>query len=139
MQNTTSYKSCKDLKCWKQGRELKVAVSEIAKKFPGNEKFELTSQIVASSRYVTNNITEGYGRYTYSDTSPFFIQACGSVTETIDHLIIAFDEKYISEKERKTLEQTCDIVFKLIIAYLNYLERQKGIKPNYQSQIPNSI
>ena len=50
----------------------------------------------------------------------FFIQARGSLTETIDHLTIAFDEGYIIETELKELETLCGTIFKLINGYISY-------------------
>ncbi|MEP7376300.1 MAG: four helix bundle protein [Chitinophagaceae bacterium] len=61
-------------------------VSELVKKFPSHEKFLLTAQIVDSSRSVTRNMAEGYGRYTFTDTRNFFIIARGSITETMEQL-----------------------------------------------------
>ncbi len=96
-----NYHGYKDLECYKQARELRIFVSNLVKKFPSHEKFLLTAQIVDSSRSVTVNIAEGYGRFTYTDTRNFFIIARGSVTETMEHLATAFDEKYILPEELK--------------------------------------
>lgn len=121
-----NYKGYKDLECYVKARELRKFISRLAKKFPAYEKFLLTSQIIDSSRSVTRNIAEGYGRYTYSDTRNFFIIARGSVTETMDHLTTAYDESYISEEELETGEEKSELVFKLINGYINYLDRSKS-------------
>ena len=126
-----SYQGFKDLECWKQARYLRVQVFLLTRKFPAEEKYLLVSQIKRASRSITNNIAEGYGRYTYTDTRHFFIQARGSVTETMDHLIIAFDEKYINETQLLMLKERCEKVFILINGYLKYLDKKKnGSKPN---------
>ncbi len=131
-----NYKGFKELECWKQARELRNKIALIVKKFSPDEKFRLTSQIINASRSVTNNIAEGYGRFTFTDTRHFFIQARGSVTETMDHLTIAADENYINDTEIKELEQLCETVFKLINGYINYLDKQRQ-KPNSKFPIPN--
>lgn len=136
MSDIIDYKGFKELECWKKGRELRIKISILVKKFLIEEKYKLTSQIIRSSRSVTNNIAEGYGRYTYVDTKHFFIQARGSVTETIDHLIIAFDEKYITSDELKEHTELCELVFKLINGYVGYLEKKKNT--NSKLPIPNS-
>jgi four helix bundle protein len=120
-----NYKGYKDLECYIQARLLRIFVSELVKKFPSSENFLLTPQIVDSSRSVTRNIAEGYGRYTFSDTRNFFIIARGSVTETMEHLTTAVDEKYITEDELKTGEEKCELVFKLINGYIGYLDKSK--------------
>src|SRR5882672_1212665 len=131
-----NYKGYKELECYIQARLLRIYVSALSKKFPAQEKFLLTAQIIDSSRSVTSNIAEGYGRYTFADTRNFFIIARGSVTETMDHLTTAFDEKYITEKELKTGEEKCELVFKLINGYIGYLDKSKT--QTKQQHDPNS-
>ena len=130
-----NYKGYKELECYIQARLLRIYVSELAKKFPQHEKFLLTAQIIDSSRSVTRNIAEGYGRYTYTDTRNFFIISRGSVTETMEHLTTANDEKYITEEELKIGEEKCELVFKLINGYISYLDKSKTKKSSIQ---PNS-
>lgn len=128
-----NYRGYKELECYIQARLLRIFVSELVKKFPAHEKFLLTAQIVDSSRSVTRNMAEGYGRYTYTDTRNFFIIARGSVTETMEHLTTAHDEKYISNDELKTGEEKCELVFKLTNGYIAYLDKsrkQKNLPPN---------
>ena len=120
-----NYKGYKELECYVQARLLRIFVSDLVKKFPSSEKFLLTAQIVDCSRSVTRNIAEGYGRYTFTDTRNFFIIARGSVTETMEQLTTAFDEKYITEEELKTGEEKCELVFKLINGYIAYLDKSK--------------
>ncbi|MGZ8557041.1 MAG: four helix bundle protein [Chitinophagaceae bacterium] len=122
------YKGYKELECYIQARLLRMYVSNLNKKFPAHEKFLLTSQIIDSSRSVTRNIAEGYGRYTYTDTRHFFIIARGSVTETMEHFTTAHDEKYIVDEELVTGEQKCEIVFKLINGYIAYLDKSGNQK-----------
>jgi four helix bundle protein len=113
-----NYKGYKDLECYKHARDLRIYISNLVKKFPAHEKFLLIDQIIRSSRAVTGNIAEGYGRFTYSDTKNFFIIARGSVTETMEHLTTALDEKYTTEEELKTGEEKCETTFKLINGYI---------------------
>lgn len=103
------------------------------------KKFLLTPQVVDSSRSVTRNMAEGYGRYTFTDTRNFFIIARGSITETMEHLTTVFDEKYITEEELKNGEDKCELVFKLTNGYIGYLDKSKAAaKPNSKLPNPNS-
>lgn len=108
-----------------QARILRLQIAELVKLFPSEEKFLLISQITRSARSITTNIAEGYGRYTYADTKNFFIISRGSVTETMEHLQTAFDEKYINEEQLNQHDQQCELVFKLINGYISYLDRSK--------------
>jgi len=74
-------------------------ISKLAEGFPEHEKFSLTAQIKRSSRSITANIAEGYGRFHYKETIQFFRQSRGSLFETLDHLTTAIDEGYINEEE----------------------------------------
>jgi four helix bundle protein len=96
-----------DLEVWKKSRLLRNAVTELVKSFPAEEKYRLTDQIIRSSRSIGNNIAEGHGRFHYLDASKFLVNARGSAAETIDHLIIASDNKFIDEK---TLEKLQNII-----------------------------
>ncbi|MCU0404485.1 MAG: four helix bundle protein [Chitinophagaceae bacterium] len=82
---------------WKEARQLKKAIRALTNTFPPEEKYRLTDQIIRSSRSVGAQIAEGHGRKTNADESRYCIIARGSLSETINHLIDAFDEDYITE------------------------------------------
>ena len=126
------YQGFRDLECYKQARELRILVSEMAKQFPGHERFLLRRQLVDSARSICRNIAEGYGRFTYTDTRNFFIIARGSVTETMENLMTAFDENYLTKDQQQMADEKCETVFKLINGYINYLDKsmQRSRKPN---------
>ncbi len=133
-----NYKGYKDLECYIKARELRIFISALVKKSPPHQKFLLTAQIVDCLRSVTRNIAEGYGRYTFTGTRNFFIIARGPVTETMEQLTTAFDEKYITEEELKTGEAKCELVFKLINGYIAYLDKWKKQAVLQTNPIPNS-
>ena len=87
-----------DLEVWKKAREIKKSVRKLTDTFPIEEKYRLTDQIIRSSRSVTANIAEGFGRYTFRENLQFCVQARGSLTETLNHLIDAFDEGFIDSE-----------------------------------------
>jgi four helix bundle protein len=111
-----------------------MQISSLVLSFPTHEKFQLVSQIIRSSRAITANIAEGYGRYTYRDTRNFFIISRGSVTETMEHLQTAFDEKYITEEILKAHEEKCELIFKLINGYIAYLDKSKNTSSNKNNE-----
>jgi len=123
--NTQTYHGYKSLDCYKHARELRMYISQLTRKFPKEEKYNLTSQILDASRSITANIAEGYGRYTYKDTRNFFIQARGSDTETMEHLQTAFDEKFITQDEFEQADRLSVKVFQLINGFISYLDRSK--------------
>jgi len=62
-------KSFEDLNSWKQSRQLRIAISQLIKTFPDHEKYDLVSQMRRSSRSVTYNIAEGYGRFNFKENA----------------------------------------------------------------------
>jgi len=57
--------SFKTLLAYQKGFDLAMEIFHIAKEFPKSEMFELTSQMVRSSRLVCSNIAEGYRKRQY--------------------------------------------------------------------------
>ena len=99
-----------DLELWKQPRKIRNSISVLTKSFPVEEKYRLTDQIIRSSRSIGNNIAEGHGRYHYQDNIRFCIIARGSLSETLDHLMFALDEKIITEESFYHSKQIMKVV-----------------------------
>jgi len=121
-------KAFTDLEVWQKSRELRVRISELTKSFPSEEKYRLSDQIIRSSRSVGNNIAEGHGRFHYVDSSKFLITAGGSLIETVDHLIVALDEKYITEDIFNKFKADCEECLRMLNGYINYLRNQQPTK-----------
>ena len=121
-----NYNSFTELKVYKKGRELRKEVSAIVKsKFPKEEKFLLTSQILDASRSITANIAEGHGRFYYQDNIRFCRISRGSLEETLDHLITAFDDSYITSDDLKRLKIVHGDCLRLLNGYMRYLKESK--------------
>ncbi|HEK21304.1 MULTISPECIES: four helix bundle protein [unclassified Mucilaginibacter] len=117
-------KAFTDLDVWKKSRVLRNNISTLVGSFPSEEKYRLTDQIIRSSRSIGNNIAEGHGRYHFADSSKFLLNARGSAIETIDHLVIALDEKFINEEIFSKLKEDCEECIKMINGYIKYLRNQ---------------
>lgn len=118
------YNSFEELEVWKLSRDFRNEISILTKKFPKEEKFELTKQIKRSSRSVTANIAEGHGRFGFKDNTRFMRMSNGSLKETLDHLYVAFDEGYISEDEFSALKIKYGSCLRLLNGYINYLKKK---------------
>lgn len=114
-----------ELELWKKVRSFKNDIRKLSKLFPPEEKFRLTDQIIRSSRSINSLIAEGHGRFTYPDQIHYCIQARGSLTETINHLIDAFDEGYISEETLISFKQNGKDVERLLNGYLIFLRKKR--------------
>lgn len=133
-----SIQSFTDLEVWKKARLLRKSISNLTDKFPVDEKFKLTDQIKRSSRSITANIAEGYGRFHYQENIQFCRVARGSLTETLDHLIVAYDEGYIDEHTLKEFESQLTEVKKILNGYIKYLAKAKQLPMDTQEAPPNN-
>jgi four helix bundle protein len=116
------YNSFEELEVWKSCRAFRKSISAITKQFPPHEQFELTRQIKRSSRSVTANVAEGHGRYGFKDNTRFVRISSGSLKETLDHLYVALDEEYITQKEFDSLKTQYLSCQRLINGYISYLK-----------------
>lgn len=121
-------KSYTELEVWKKMRLLKIKIEDIAKTFPNEEKFKLTDQIIRSTRSVNSSIAEGHGRYTFPDRIHFCIIARGSLAETYNHLIDAYDCKYIALEKLTEFNNEINEVEKILNGYINWLREQLNKK-----------
>ena len=113
------------LEVWKQARIFRVMIIDLCKQIPQEERYRLIDQIKRSSRSVTANIAEGYGRFHYLDNIKFCRDARGSLNDTLDHLTVAQDEGYIMKSKMTELKQQFEKVLKLLNGYIGYLKKQK--------------
>lgn len=124
-------KTFEDLDVWKKAREVRMFVYHITMKFPKEEKYGLTGQINRSSRSVTNNIAEGYGRYYYQENIQFCRISRGSLNETLDHMITAVDENIIEAQELIDFRIIYIDCLRLLNGYIAYLKKSKlGTEPH---------
>ena len=114
------------LETWKQARKIRLLISEIAKLLPSEEKFRLADQLIRCSRSIGNNIAEGHGRFHYQDNIRFCIIARGSLSETLDHIIVAQDEGFIPEETFVNFQQEYDQCLKLLNGYIQFIKRKKN-------------
>ncbi|MGB5818198.1 MAG: four helix bundle protein [Saonia sp.] len=92
-------KSYRDLDVHKEAFALAMEIFWTTRKFPKEEAYSLTSQIVRSSRSVSANISEGWAKRTYDAVfKQHLINALGSNSETEDWLTYALECKYITKK-----------------------------------------
>jgi four helix bundle protein len=115
-----------ELETWKQAQKIRMLISNLVKSFPNEEKFRLTDQIIRCSRSIGNNIAEGHGRFHFQDNIRFCIIARGSLSETLDHMIIARDENYIDDAVFKSFQNDYDQCLKLLNGYIFFIKKKKN-------------
>ncbi len=122
------YQNFEELIAWKKARQLKNELFHLVKSFPGEEKFRLTDQLIRSLRSISTQISEGHGRRTYPDRIRFCTISRGSLSETLNHLIDAFDCGYINLSALNNFRIKVTEVEKLLNGYISYLEKMGNDK-----------
>lgn len=124
-----AYQSFEDLEVLKKARELKKDITLLVKTFPAEEKYRLTDQLIRSSRSVNVQIAEGHGRKTWPERLRFCVIARGSLSETLNHLIDAYDAELISEDILQNFRIKINEVERLLNGYISYLDRMSKERP----------
>ena len=115
-----------DLECYQLALEVMAKIHAFSKTLPSDEKYDLYAQIRRSSKGVTGNIGEAYGRYHYLDSLRYYSIARGELNETLARLIDAKVLNYIDQ-------QNFDEIYKLIRqaeqalnGFMSYVRRQRA-------------
>jgi len=98
---------------------------DITVKFPKEERYKLTSQLLRAAVSVPLNIVEGCGRYTDKDFTHFLDNSLGSTNETVYCCFAAFELSYISEKEYNIVNKQVNEVRAMLISFIKFLRTEK--------------
>jgi four helix bundle protein len=117
----------KKLDVWKKSHEMYLYIKRnIATKFPGSERYELTTQLLRASLSVPLNIAEGAGRDTNKDFTHFPDVSLGSTNESDYCCFIALELKYISEEEFAIVNKLLNEVRAMLINFIRFLRKGTG-------------
>ncbi len=97
--------------------DFSAFVYSMVKKFPADERFDLTSQARRAANSVVLNIAEGSGRGTKRDFSRFLDMALGSTFETVACFFVAEKQGYISDSELDQIKEHGELLGKRINAF----------------------
>ncbi len=110
-----------NLSIWQKGMQLAHDIYQIAKKFPKEELFGITSQMRRSSLSIPSNIAEGSQRSTDKDFAHFISMARGSLAELQTQSIFSYEENYISESEHYSIQDKIIELSKMLRSFYKKL------------------
>jgi four helix bundle protein len=128
-----------DLDCYQHALATMAAIHEIVKHFPADEKYDLVSQIRRSSKSVTANIAEGYGRYRYLDSLHRYSIARGELNETLAHLINANVLGYIDQKAFEKLYHLIRQTEQTLNGYMAFVRRKREGAQDYGDKAVHEV
>lgn len=125
---SNGYENFEELGVWQKARRLKNEIHKLVKKFPKEEKYRLVDQLIRSSRSISGQISERHGKRTIPDKLNYCLQARGSLSETLNHLIDAYDCEYITNDELLYYRNLVKAVGSSLNGYIVWLESQAANK-----------
>lgn len=113
----------KDLRVWREAKDLVLEIYRITEQFPKVETYGLADQLRRATNSVCANIAEGFNRYHAKDKIKFYYNARGSISESQSHLIIASELGYLEEVFTYKLIEDFNRVRKMLNAMINSVNR----------------
>jgi len=117
--------SLDDFELYKLLREYRKKIYGVIKKLPKEERFCLDPQMRKAAISMTNNVSEGHGRWHFKENIQFCRISRGSVEEILDDLNICIDEGYGDKEENLELKEEGYFIIKKINGYISYLNQSK--------------
>ncbi|MBI4160371.1 MAG: four helix bundle protein [Candidatus Yanofskybacteria bacterium] len=107
-------KTFRELKVWQRAHELTLLTYKLARDFPTEEKYGLSSQMRRAAASVASNIVEGFRRYSNKMSNSFYDIADGSLEELKYQLLLSLDLNYISESDYNNAIRIAEEVSKML-------------------------
>ena len=127
-------KSHRDLQVWQKAMDLVVAVYELTRGLPKEERYGLTSQLRRAAVSIPSNIAEGYGRVHRGDYIRHLSIASGSLAEVETQLTIAGRLELVTREQAMPSWSLAQEVGKLLRRLIQSLERRAD---NPDTETPN--
>jgi len=97
------YKDFTEMAVWQKAFKLLLKVYEVTKTYPAEEKYCLISDMRRTANSVTNNISEGFGRYEKLDKTRFYKISRGSCYELVNQSLASQALGFLSDKDKEEL------------------------------------
>ena len=113
----------KKLDAWNLTMELVIDIYKIAKLYPKEEMYALTSQTKRAAISIPANIAEGIGRNYKKDTIQFLHIARGSLYELDTLLLLAIQVEIINKKDIEEIMNKLEKCKQVLNGLINYYEK----------------
>ena len=102
------------LEVWQKARAFNKTIYQTTSKLPYSEQGILVDQLRRAANSIPSNIAEGSGRLSPKQFIHFLSISYGSLMEMFNHLILAHDLGYISDKELAEIRIKTSEIAKMI-------------------------
>ena len=116
----------KELKVWQKSIDFVDKVLEISENLNTSQKhYRIMEQIESAVISISNNISEGKGRYSKKEFVQFLFIARGSLNETVSILNVFERRKWISPEILNSLENDALEIVQMIKGLINSIKGSK--------------
>ncbi len=113
------------LDVWKKSHEMYMFIKkQIAPKFPKEERYEMTSQLLRAALSVPLNIVEGCGRFTDKEFAHFLDNSLGSINETDYCCFAASELGFITTTDYVSVSKLVNEVRAMLISFMKFLRAE---------------
>ncbi len=102
-----AYQSFKELKVWKEAKDLTVIIYKITSNGYFKNDFGLRNQMRRASLSIASNIAEGYERNSTKEFIRFLLISKGSISELRTQIEISKEINYINQEIFDNIENKC--------------------------------
>jgi four helix bundle protein len=127
-------KSFRDLKSWSNAHELTIKIYKITEMFPGNEKYNLISQLRRASSSISANIAEGFERFHFKDKVRFYYQARGSLAEVENFITLSKDLSILNPEAYNKLLSEINETRKILNGLIRATNKYYSSKQLYEKK-----
>lgn len=122
-------KNYKNLIVWQKAHAFVLASYKITQTFPGEERYNLVSQIRRAATSIPTNLAEGCGKFTQLDFARYLQHSLGSSQEVEYLIFLSFELGYMNFNEFKDLDSQINEVKAMLISLVMKV-RKDGSKIN---------
>lgn len=124
--NIGNISSYRDLKVWRLGVQIALAVYRVTSAFPKDELYGLTSQARRSAVSIPSNVAEGHARNSTKDYLRYLSIAGGSLAELETQLLIASELYHLSSEALDEILSMCEEESRMLRSLQDSLKRRLG-------------
>lgn len=122
------------LDIYRMAEELELAVFEITRSFPKDERFRSVDQLSRSSSSVTNNIAEAYRKRSIVERERILRDiCCGEAEETRRNILVCARKGFCAPERAQVIADGYLKLIKATYGFLRYLKTKAVAK-----DVPNS-
>ena len=125
MEGMGTIKDVEETEAFQTSRDLVKMVYEFTRKREFAKDFALVDQVRRAAISLLSNISEGFNRGGSKEFIQFLSIAKGSAAEVQAQLIIAYDQRYISEAEYQAARTLSTSAMNQIGGWMMYLQRSE--------------